>query len=149
MSTTPVRIDDADIAEARSDAEVHGRSTAAQIAHWARIGRELERAPSTSVRDIAQVLSGHHEYDALNGHDQAVVRARWRESIADRLASVDVTDDLEARGSAYAVADEDGHVTVAEPDAGADGAADAPSDEAVARLRDVVVLLRSEARDSA
>jgi len=53
------------------------RSTAQQIAHWARIGRELERGPSITLADVQAVLDGQSEYDSLNLHEQAVVRAEW------------------------------------------------------------------------
>ncbi|MFT5224218.1 MAG: hypothetical protein ACI867_002550, partial [Glaciecola sp.] len=65
MSTTPVRHDRHEVDIARLAAQTQGRSVAAQLAHWARIGRELESAPTTSVRDIDDVLAGHRNYDTL------------------------------------------------------------------------------------
>lgn len=132
MATTPVRLDEDDVAHAREQGRVHGRSAAAQIAHWARLGRELERAPSTTVRHVDDVLSGRRPYDELEGDAQAAVRAAWADAVTERLADVDIAAERAASGASYAVLDDDGEVVVVEGDAA--NLADAPSERAVALL---------------
>ena len=71
----PTRIDGELFEAAKSIGAVTSRSAAQQIAYWARIGREIEAAPSTNQRDIQRVLAGQSEYDSLSERGQAVVRA--------------------------------------------------------------------------
>lgn len=82
MGAMPIRVE-ADLYDA---AKVAGgtlsRSTAQQLSHWARIGRELESARGISSSDIADVLAGRRSYDDLGTREQAVVRAEWDERIA-------------------------------------------------------------------
>jgi hypothetical protein len=89
------------------------RSTAQQVAHWARIGRELERSPNVSHADIAAVLAGSASYDGLTEHEQAIVRAQWHEDMAARLASVDLSSEL--AGRRFAELDADGNAVIVEP----------------------------------
>lgn len=88
MSTTsPIRVDDELYASAKLVGRLMSRSAAQQVAHWARIGRELEASRSISHRAIAAVLDGRRDYDALTDHEQAVVCAEWAERITERRAS--------------------------------------------------------------
>ena len=93
---------------------VMSRSAAQQIAHWARIGRELEAAGSISSRDIARVLAGSGDYDSLNAREQAVVRAEWVERISARLADLDLERDFTEQDVSYVELD-DGHVVRRRP----------------------------------
>jgi len=114
-TTSPTRIDDDLYATAKAAGEVMSRSASQQIAHWARIGRELEAAESVSHRDIARVLGGRHDYDALTAEEQAVVRAEWAERVTARRTSLDLAKDLEAEGVAYSELDAAGDVVRREP----------------------------------
>jgi hypothetical protein len=49
------------------------RTAAQQLAHWARIGREIEAGESVSRRSIAAALSGTVPYDELTSNELAVV----------------------------------------------------------------------------
>ena len=114
-TTSSIRIDDDVHASACIVAPVMSRSTAQQVAHWARIGRELERSPNVSHADISKVLAGSSSYDDLNDHEQAIVRAQWREAMTERVAQVDLSAEL--AGRSYAELDEDGNPVIVEPTA--------------------------------
>jgi hypothetical protein len=70
-STSPARIDDELFASAKAVGSLMSRSAAQQIAHWARIGRELEAGVSISVADITAVLAGEPSYDGRTPPEQA------------------------------------------------------------------------------
>lgn len=113
---SPLRLDPELTRSAEPVAARMSRSVPEQIAHWARIGRELERSPDVSMAQIRQVLDGAADYDALPRREQAVVRAAWMERI-EALGSYDLRAEFAAKGHAYAVADETGRVTIHEPPA--------------------------------
>ncbi len=114
-TTSPTRIDDELYAAAKAEGAVMSRSAAQQIAHWARVGRELEAAPSVSHRDIERVLAGEHDYDDLGQREQAAVRAAWSERVAARRAALDFTREFTERGLPYVELDEGGQVVRREP----------------------------------
>jgi hypothetical protein len=119
----PVRLD-AEITEAaRIAATRMSRSVAQQVSHWARIGRELERARDVSTEDIRRVLDGQADYDRLPAKEQAMVRAVWSGRV-DQLRSELRLDRIYAeRGYRYAELDESGNVVVHEAKAGSGRAA--------------------------
>ena len=111
MSTTsPIRVDDELYASAKLVGRLMSRSAAQQVAHWARIGRELEASPSLSHRAIAAVLDGRRDYDALTDHEQAVVRAEWAERITERREGLDLARQFESDGHSYVELDQEGNV---------------------------------------
>jgi uncharacterized protein HemY len=112
MATIPTRIDQALFDAAKAAGELHSRSAAQQLDHWARIGRELESSPAVSYQAIARVLAGQASYDALGDRAQAVVRASWDEQIAARIDGLDLTDRLQAAGRPWPEADADGRVVM-------------------------------------
>lgn len=114
-STSPARIDDELFASAKAVGSLMSRSAAQQIAHWARIGRELEAGVSVSVADIAQVLAGEQSYDELTPQEQALVRATWAEGLADRLSELNLAADFRHEGKAYAELDAEGNVAHRQP----------------------------------
>jgi len=101
---------------ARLASEVTSRSVTQQIEHWARIGREVELASSTSQREVAAVLSGLRPYDDLSVEEQSVVRARWTERIDDRLGQIDLVADFAEQGATYVEMDDDGRLVRRAPD---------------------------------
>lgn len=108
----PVRLD-AEITEAaRIAASRMSRSVAQQVSHWARIGRELERARDVSPEDIRRVLEGHAAYDTLPAKEQAVVRAVWSGRVDQLRAGLRLDREYDARGYRYAELDEHGEVVV-------------------------------------
>lgn len=112
---TPTRIDRTLFEAAKAAGEVHSRSAAQQLDHWARIGRELEASPAVTHDAIARVLAGRASYDALPERAQALVRASWEEQVAERLAGLDLEDRLRAAGAPWTEADDDGNIVVRGP----------------------------------
>jgi hypothetical protein len=109
-STSPARIDDELYASAKLVGPLMSRSAAQQIAHWARIGREIEAAASVSQRDIAEVLAGSRGYDKLTAQEQAVVRAEWAERMDARRRGLDLAQQFSGQGRSYVELDDDGQV---------------------------------------
>lgn len=107
-NASPIRIDDELYASAKLVGARMSRSAAQQIAHWARIGRELEASHSVSYRDIADVLDGRCDYDELT--DRAVVRAEWTERITERREGLDLADQFARSGRSYVELDTDDNI---------------------------------------
>jgi hypothetical protein len=130
MSTAlaPVRLDAEITDAARVAAERMSRSVAQQVSHWARIGRELERAKDVSADEIRRVLDGERSYDSVSAKEQAVVRAVWSGRIDSLRGGLRLDRDFAARGYRYAELDERGELAVREP-------APAPSASTVRKLR--------------
>src|SRR4051812_4889321 len=97
-STMPLRVGDDLLASAKLAAEAAGRSAAQQIGYWAKLGRELERSGSVSVREIAEVLAGSRSYDDLDPKAQATVRAEWDARIDARRAALNLAARFPAEG---------------------------------------------------
>lgn len=106
--SAPTRIDEDVTSAAKVAAELFSRSTAQQVNHWARIGRELEASTSISQRDIAEVLAGQASYDDLSAREQAVVRAEWGERMTSLREGLDLASELAAAGESWTEADADG-----------------------------------------
>ena len=109
--SAPIRIDGELYAAAKAVAASQDRSAAQQIAHWARVGRELEASRDISAAAIQDVLSGRRHYDNLATEEQAVVRAVWTERLDALARGIDLTDTLRAEGHTEVVeADPEGRV---------------------------------------
>lgn len=93
---------------------VTSRTVPQQIAHWARIGRELEMSPRVSHRQIARVLAGVESYDSLGEEEQAIVREEWADRVRGRRNAVNYAAQFDAAGESYSEAEEDGNVIVHE-----------------------------------
>jgi hypothetical protein len=117
MATSmPIRIDEELYDSAKVVGAQMSRSATQQVAHWARIGRELESSRSISTRDVAAVLAGEVTYDDVGAREQAVVRAAWNEGISASVASLDVQAELADAGVPYATLDEDGNAVILTPE---------------------------------
>ena len=114
-TSTPIRIDAELYAAAAGVASLMSRSTAQQVVHWARIGRELEAGPDVSIDDVANVLRGAKDYDALDAEQQAIVRACWSERMAALAGALRLDRKLEAEGRPYVELDDDGKVARHDP----------------------------------
>jgi hypothetical protein len=116
-STTPTRFDAALFASAKAAGARAHRSAAQQLAHWARLGQELEASAGLSHRDIERVLAGQVSYEQIGVREQAAVRTAWREQVEEDIASLDLRARFEAEGrTRWSEADESGNVTVTEAD---------------------------------
>ncbi len=123
-TSTPVRIDTELYEEASSAASVMSRSTAQQVAHWARIGRELEASAGVSIDDVARVLAGERSYDALGTEEQAVVRAFWAERMTGLARSLRLDRRFEEEGRPYVELDDAGRVVRRDPASSAPASGD-------------------------
>ncbi|HVF75999.1 MAG TPA: hypothetical protein VM938_13225 [Acidimicrobiales bacterium] len=109
-TTSPARIDDDLYASAKLAGSVQSRSASQQVAHWARIGREIEASSSISHKQIAAVLAGSRSYDSLDPKEQAVVRAEWSARIDEARAGLDLAEDFARAGRTWVELDEKGSV---------------------------------------
>lgn len=116
-STMPLRVGDDLLASAKLAADATGRSAAQQIGYWAKLGRELERSGSVSVREIVDVLAGARSYDDLDPKAQANVRAEWDARIEARRAALNLAERFTAEGRSWVEADAE-DTTVRHPAAG-------------------------------
>lgn len=117
-TTSPTRIDDELYASAKLVGPLMSRSAAQQIAHWARIGREIEASDSVSHRAVTDVLAARRDYDKLNAHEQAIVRAEWAERMDALRDGLDLAQEFSDEGRSYVELDEDGQVVQRGPVAG-------------------------------
>lgn len=113
MGSEAVEVDAALVEEARRAGAVAGRSTASQLARWARLGRAVE-ASGTGTNPIAQVLDLGADFDDLSDEDQATVAAVWSHRMDGRLRSLDMAARSEKAGVPYAEL-VDGDVVVRQP----------------------------------
>lgn len=58
MALTAVKIDNEILADAKAYGEAESRSTAKQVAHWARIGKIAQDNPDLTYEDITEILLG-------------------------------------------------------------------------------------------
>lgn len=107
---------DAELTDAaRATAGSMSRSLSQQIAHWARIGRELERSPGVTIPAVQAVLEGRGGYDHLNVQEQAIVRANWAERIEETRKGLRLDRILSDQGREVVELDAKGEVTVRKP----------------------------------
>src|SRR4051794_30240889 len=111
-STMPLRVGDNLLASAKLAADAAGRSAAQQIGYWAKLGRELERSGSVSVREVAEVLAGARSYDELDAKFEAAVRAEWDARIEARRAALNLAEQFAAEGGGKGSTDGRRHVSV-------------------------------------
>lgn len=118
MATMPTRVDQELFEAAKAAGQVHSRSAAQQLAHWAKLGREVEASPGVTHDQVARVLAGDASYDDIGGPAQAVVRTAWDQDVAARLDGLDFTERLRTAGRPWAEADADGAVVTVQPNSG-------------------------------
>jgi hypothetical protein len=114
-NSQPIRLDAELTATAKTAANAMSRSLADQISHWARLGRELERSPDLSVRDIQRVLAGAADYDALGTREQALVRTEWSARMRSLREGLQLDQEFRKAGYRYAELDTNGEVAERTP----------------------------------
>lgn len=115
----PTRLDDDVYADAKSVAVTMSRSTAQQLSHWARIGREVE-ASGISTAAVAAVIDGRADYDDLDGISQATVRASWEDQMDKARDDLDLVKEFRVQGRTWVVLDDVGRVVRHHPDGSTD-----------------------------
>ena len=73
---------------AREEAELFGRSTAAQIEHWARLGRAFEAARGATTERVRQALQGRLPIETLGEVEQDAVFDGMLDAYTDPPAGV-------------------------------------------------------------
>ena len=73
---------------ARGEAELFGRSTAAQVEHWARLGRAFEAARGATTGRVRQALQGRLPVEALDEVEQDAVFDGMLDAYVDPPAEV-------------------------------------------------------------
>ena len=63
-------------------------------------------------RRVAAVVAGDIGYDDATDTEQRLVRALWRDQIADRLASLDLAAERQTAGETWTEADPDGNTVL-------------------------------------
>lgn len=111
-TSQPTRLPSDVYESAQAAALVTSRTVPQQIAHWARIGRELEMSPQVNQRQVARVLAGAGPYDSLGEEEQALVREEWAQRATALRGELDYAARLAAEGEAYSEVDESGTVIV-------------------------------------
>lgn len=109
-TTSPARIDDDLYASAKLAGSVQSRSASQQVAHWARIGREIEASSSISHREIAAVLAGIRHYDSLDAKEQAIVRAEWSAHMDEVRGALNLAERFAESGRTWVELDDKGRV---------------------------------------
>lgn len=114
-TSPPTRVDDDVYADAKSAASSMSRSTAQQLSHWARLGREVE-ASGIAAAAVRAVLEGRADYDRLDVVQQAAVRAAWDEGMEQARAGLDLVTRFRAEGRTWVAVDDDGRLVRYHPD---------------------------------
>lgn len=114
-TNSPLRLDAELTAAASAAAGDMNRSLSQQIAHWARIGRELERVSGVAAPAVQAVLEGCGDYDQLNVQDQAIVRANWAKSILETRKGLHLDRILADQGHEIVELDAEGEVVIRKP----------------------------------
>lgn len=111
-TSQPTRLP-ADVYESAAAATLTtSRTVPQQIAHWARIGRELEMSPRANHRVISEVLAGTGNYDDLGEHEQALVRKEWADCTVSLRSRQDYAETFAEAGESYSEVGEDGSLVV-------------------------------------
>lgn len=111
-TSQPTRLP-ADVYESAAAATLTtSRTVPQQIAHWARIGRELEMSPQVNHRAVTEVLTGTGSYDGLGEHEQAIVREEWADRATTLRSQQNYAAQFAAAGESYSEVDDDGNLIV-------------------------------------
>lgn len=111
-SSQPTRLP-ADVYEsAVAAAQAASRTVPQQIAHWARLGREMESSPTVNHRQISRVLAGKTSYDLLAEREQAIVRQEWAERTRTLREGLNYEAEFASAGEEYSELDDEGNLVV-------------------------------------
>src|SRR5215469_12897226 len=110
---TAVKLSDAIVAVARTEATVMKRSIAGQVEYWAELGRSVEAAGLLDFERVRAVLSGKGSVHGLKAAETKL----YLELLGSALEQLDGSDvrqlrELERGGHPIVGEDEDGKLTV-------------------------------------
>ena len=112
----PTRIADDVYESAQAVSAQEGRSTAEQINHWARLGREVTIHESASRSRVEAALAGRLAIDELDRAEGRVYDAETQVALEDRLRAVDLSVALHKQGLVTVAVDDEGRLVEYRPD---------------------------------
>ena len=104
----PMRL--AIVGDPKAVGDLFAISASQQVAHWARLGREVETSDTISLREISAVLAGSRSYDHLSPTEQALVRADWSAHMVARREALNLAQSFESTGRTWVELDDQGEV---------------------------------------
>ncbi|BDH57956.1 ParD-like family protein [Tsukamurella sp. PLM1] len=123
----PTRIADDVYESAQAVSAQEGRSTAEQINHWARLGREFSIHETAARSRVEAALAGTLAVDELDAAESRVYDAEVRAGIRERLQNVDFGSALAQRGIVTVALDDAGRMVEYYPDGSERIIAEAPA----------------------
>ncbi len=113
--STSIKIDSALAAEARSVGSDSNRSLAEQASYWMRLGRNLERMPTVSVRRVQDVLKAQLDFDDLADEEKSLTLAQLESELFQPKGDADFHAARSQAGLPYTVLDANGDVVEVAP----------------------------------
>lgn len=115
MSHT-IRIADDIVEHARVQGSREGRSTAEQIDHWVRVGREITLNDTASQRRTEAALAGALPISALTREEGRQYAALVRVKLHEKLQETNISEILAAQGIVTVAVDDQGRMIEHHPD---------------------------------
>jgi len=113
--STSIKIDSALAAEARSIGSGANRSLAEQASYWMRLGRNLERLPTVSVRRVQDVLKAKTDFDGLADEEKSLALAQLESELFQPKGEAEFHAAKSQAGLPYTVLDASGDVVEVQP----------------------------------
>ena len=113
--STSIKIDSALAAEARSIGADLNRSLAEQASYWMRLGRNLERMPTVSVRRVQDVLRAKTDFDDLLDEEKSLTLAQLESELFQPKGDSEYHAEKSQSGLPYTVIDANGDVVEIQP----------------------------------
>lgn len=113
--STSIKIDSALAAEARSVGSDSNRSLTEQASYWMRLGRNLERMPTVSVRRVQDVLKAKFDFDDLADEEKSLTLAQLESELFQPKGESEFHAARSQAGLPYTVLDANGDVVEVAP----------------------------------
>lgn len=113
--STSIKIDSALAAEARSIGSDSNRSLAEQASYWMRLGRNLERMPTVSVRRVQDVLKAQFDFDDLADEEKSLTLAQLESELFQPKGDAEFHAARSQAGLPYTVLNANGDVVEVAP----------------------------------
>lgn len=116
MDARAVRLPE-DLLEAAEAAGVEsGRSTAAQVVHWAQLGRYFEGRASAAQRRVQRAIAGEIALGELDAEEAALANALIDAAISAAASEISLGAQLAADGVTTVSMDDEGRLVSHRPD---------------------------------